>query len=510
VVEAHPDLPDDVEALRRLVMEQRAVLVARELEIETLKVQLARLRRMTFGRSSEQLGREIAQLELQLEELEETAALQPAPAAPPAPDQPAKAKPVRRPLPDHLPREDAVHEPACLCPRCGGALRKLGEDVTEELEYVPSHFKVIRHVRPKLSCRTCEAVVQAPMPSRPIERGLAGPGLLAHVLVSKYADHLPLYRQSEIYAREGVDLDRSTLAGWVGATAALLRPLVDALAREVMAADKLHADDTPVPVLAPGTGKTKTGRLWVYVRDDRPHGGPRPPAALFRYTSDRKGEHPREHLKPFAGALQADGYAGFDRLYGERIVEVACWAHVRRKFHDVHAANGSPIALEALQRIGALYGVEDDVRGQPPDERCRVRQARAGPLLDQLRMWLDATLPKLSGKSELAGAIRYARTRWPALLRYRDDGRLEIDNNAAERALRGIALGRKNWLFAGSDKGGERAASIYSLIETAKLNGLDPEAYLRDVFARIADHPVSRVDELLPWRWAKTAANLAA
>jgi transposase len=421
-----------------------------------------------------------------------------------------KAKPVRRPLPSHLPREDAIHEPACLCPRCGGALRKLGEDVTEELEYVPSHFKVIRHVRPKLSCRSCEAIVQALMPSRPIERGLAGPGLLAHVLVSKYADHLPLYRQAEIYAREGVDLDRSTLAGWVGGTAALLRPLVDALAREVMAAGKLHADDTPVPVLAPGTGKTKTGRLWVYVRDDRPHGGTQPPGALFRYTPDRKGEHPREHLKPFAGALQADGYAGFDRLYGERIVEVACWAHVRRKFHDIYAANGSPIALEALQRIGALYGVEDDVRGQPSNERCRVRQARAGPLLDQLRTWLDAALPKLSGKSDLAGAIRYARTRWPALLRYRDDGRLEIDNNAAERALRGVAIGRKNWLFAGSDKGGERAAAIYSLIETAKLNGLNPEAYLRDVLARIADHPVSHVDEMLPWRWTSLSANLAA
>jgi transposase len=508
VVKAHPDLPDDVEALRRLVIEQRVELVARELEIETLKVQLARLRRMTFGRSSEQLDREIAQLELQLEELAETAALQPASATSSDPER-SKAKPVRRPLPDHLPREDAIHEPACLCPRCGGALRKLGEDVTEELEYVPSHFKVVRHVRPKLSCRSCEAVVQASMPSRPIERGLAGPGLLAHVLVSKYADHLPLYRQAEIYGREGVDLDRSTLAGWVGGTAALLHPLVDALAREVMAAEKLHADDTPVPVLAPGTGKTKTGRLWVYVCDDRPYGGARPPAALFRYTPNRKGEHPSAHLKPFKGALQADGYAGFDRLYGERIVEVACWAHVRRKFHDVHAANGSPIALEALQRIGALYGVEDDVRGQPPDERCRVRRARAGPLLDQLRSWCDATLPKLSVKSELAGAIRYARARWPALLRYRDDGRLEIDNNAAERALRGVALGRKNWLFAGSNNGGKRAAAIYSLIETAKLNGLDPEAYLRDVLARIADHPVSRVDELLPWSW-NTATAIAA
>lgn len=501
-------LPNDVAALRALLVSQGADLAAkhaeltelrqtirhRELYIEKLKLQLARLRRMQFGRSSEKIEREIEQLELLIEELE-----MPSPAAVMAPPS-QKARPVRRPLPEHLPREAVIHAPACSCPSCGGALRPAGEDVAEMLEYVPEHWKVIQHVRPKMACDLCSKIVQADAPSRPIARGLAGPGLLAHVLVSKYCDHLPLYRQSEIYARSGVDLERSTLGDWVGECAALLDPLVTRLGAHVLGGRKVHADDTPVPVLEPGLGKTKTGRLWTYVRDDRPAGSSTPPAAFFRYSPDRKGEHPRQHLQGYSGVLQADAYAGFHHLYDTgRIVEAACWAHVRRKFFDLHEAQGSPIAKEALDRIGALYGIEEAIRGKPPDERREQRQSRAGPLLADLRAWLIDTSRRLSTKSELAGAIHYARSRWAALTRYCDDGLLEIDNSAAERALRAVALGRKNYLFAGADSGGERASAIYSLVGTAKLNGIDPERYLRHVLGRIADHPINRIDELLPW-----------
>jgi transposase len=415
------------------------------------------------------------------------------------------AKPARRPLPEHLPREEIVHPGACSCPNCGGTLRRIGADVTETLDYVPGRFKVVRHVREAFSCRLCETVVQAPAPNHTIARGRAGPGLLAHIIVSKFDDHLPLYRQAEIYARDGVDLETSTLSGWVGAAATALAPLVEALRRDVMGSDVLHGDDTPVPVLAPGTGKTKTGRLWAYIRDQRPHGGERPPAAVFFYSPDRKGEHPVTHLKNFAGVLHADGYAGFNGLYESGlIVEAACWAHVRRKFFDIHAANGSAIAKEALDRIGALYGVEAVINGMPTYERRRQRQAQSKPIAEALKAWAEQIGPKLSGRSELAAAFRYMLARWLALNRCFDDGRLNLDNNPVERALRGVAIGRKNYLFAGSDAGGERAAAMYSLIETAKLNGIDPEAYLRDVLARIADHPNNRIVELLPWNWLPT------
>ena len=463
---------------------------------------------MQFGRKSEKLAQQIEQLELRLEELESNRGEKEKPSSSELPAAAASSKPTaqakRRSLPDHLPRQTRTHVPEhSACPDCGGVLRKLGEDVSEILEYVSACFQVIRHVRPKLSCSRCERIVQAPAPSRPIARGLAGPGLLAHVLVSKYADHLPLYRQCEIYERQGIELERSTLADWVGESSALLDPLVKALRRYVMAASKLHADDTRVPVLAPGNGKTKTGRLWTYVRDDRPAGDQAAPAVWFAYSPDRGGEHPEQHLRTFRGALQADAYAGFNQLYrDDRIQEVACWAHVRRKFYDLEQAHASPLAREALERIAALYAIEAEVRGRPPDQRRQVRQNRARPLLESLHDWFEVSLTKLSRKSDTTAAIRYALTLWPALTRYCDDGRLEIDNNAAERALRVVTLGRKNYLFAGSDAGGERAANLYSLIGSAKLNGLDPESYLRDVLTRIADHPIRRIEELLPWNLA--------
>jgi transposase len=496
-------LQTELDSHRQIVSEQAEELDARSQRIERMKLIIEKLRQMMFGKKSEKVILKLEQLEFELEAEETTQAVMEAVLDCVSPARKAKARVERKPLPEHLEREVITHVPGRdCCPDCGGQLRQFGEDISEQLEYVPDSFKVIRHVRPKYSCRGCDRVVEAPAPSRPIERGLAGPALPAHVIVSKFGDHLPLYRQSEIYARQGVDISRSPLAGWVGGASDRLSPLVDAIQRHVLAGRQLHADDTPMPVLSPGNGKTKTGRLWTYVRDDRPAGEQVAPAVWFAYSEDRKGEHPRQHLKNFTGALQADAYAGFHHLYGNHIYDAACWAHAGRKCHEIHVLHASPTMTEALARIGALYAIEDEIRGKAADLRLSVRQSRARPLLDGLRTWMEKALTRLSSKSETAGAIRYALSRWRALTRYTEDGLLEIDNSAAERALRAVALGRKNLLFVGSNCGGERAAAMYSLIGSAKLNGLDPEHYLRTALARIADHPIGKINDLLPWNLA--------
>lgn len=511
------ELPTDVASLQAMVLTRdaelaaaRAGIVEQRFEIEALKARLARLLRLSFGRSSERLPSEIEQLELVLADIDKRLAEAPEPVHAGGDRENARqaevTKPARRPL---LPRDVVEHTAPCACPNCGGVLRPLGENVTEILDYVPGSFRVIRHLRPKLSCRNCETIAQAPAPNLPIRRGRAGAGLLAHVLVAKYSDHLPLHRQAEIYARDGIDLSRSTLADMVGQTAALIRPLIDAIAQHVMTGERVHADDTVVPVLEPGLGRTRTGRLWTYVRDDQPFAGPAPPAVLYRYTPDRKGEHPRSHLQDFRGILQADGYAGFAKLYEtDRIVEAACLAHARRKFFDVHEATKSPLAHEELERIAALYRIENNIRGCPPDQRLRIRTEHTAPLMTDLHQWLESTRFRISGRSDLAAAIRYTLGRWEGLTLILRDGHACIDNSAAERAMRPVAVGRRNWTFAGSDAGGERAATFYSLIETAKLNWLNPESYLRHVLERIAEHPVNRIAELSPWSVCGVDARL--
>jgi transposase len=481
----------------------------RAIEIEKLKFLLAKLRHQRFGQSAER-GALLEQLELQLAELQEDSAQAEAQAE--MVRQNAKAdkprgerrKPARRPLPSHLPRERIVYPAPSACPCCGGSLHKLGEDITETLELVPARWKVIQHVREKFSCRTCEAIAQPEAPSHPIARGRAGAQLLAHVLFSKYGLHLPLNRQSEAYAREGIELDVSTLADWVGAAAASLMPIIEAIRAHVFAAERLHADDTTVPVLA--RGKCRTGRLWTYVRDDRPFAGHAPPAAAFFYSADRQARHPAEHLASYAGLMQADAYAGFNGLYDAKrkpgpIIEVACWAHARRKFFDLARLDKAPIAIEAVKRIDALFAIEREINGFSMQERLKARAERSRPLVNDLEAWLRSQRAKLSAKSEVAKAINYSLKLWPALTRFLADGRLCLTNNAAERALRGIAVGRDNWTFAGSDQGGERAAAIYTLIETAKLNDIDPKAWLADVLACLPDHPVKRIADLLPWNW---------
>jgi transposase len=523
-VTTSPDsLPTDLAAAHAIIIAQREALIAAEVRatsaeseakyrallVEKLKYTIAKLRHERFGQSSER-GAILEQLELELAELEEDVSEAEAAAQLAAARAKVEVrsferlKPARRPLPAHLPRERIVYPAPSACPCCGGVLHKLGEDVTETLEVVPRRWKVIQHVREKFSCRSCEAITQPPAPSHPISRGRAGPGLLAHILFSKYSLHLPLNRQSAAYAREGIELDVSTLADWVGAAAATLMPLIAVIQAHVFAAERIHADDTTVPVLA--KGKTRTGRLWTYVRDDRPFAGPAPPAAAFFYSRDRGGEHPERHLASYTGLMQADAYAGFNRLYeaGRKpgpIIEAACWAHARRKFFDLARLNKAPIAIEAVERIDALFAIEREINGMTPQERLAVRNERSRPLVAELETWLREQRAKLSSKNETAKAIHYSLKRWPAFTRFLDDGRLCMSNNAAERTVRCVAIGRKNWTFAGSDEGGRRAAAIYTLIETAKLNDIDPHAWLADVLARLSDHSAKRIADLLPWNW---------
>ena len=517
-------LPNDVATLQTMLLSERAARMAAESEakfrallIEKLKYTIAKLRHNKFGQSSER-GAILEQLELSLADLEADASAA-ATAAQMAAAQAKievhsfeRRKPARRPLPEHLPRERIVYPARASCPCCGGVLHKIGEDVTETLELIPRQWKVIQHVREKFSCRSCESITQPPAPSHPIARGRAGPRLLAHVLFSKYCLHLPLNRQSAVYAREGVDLDISTLADWVGACAATLMPLVEAIRAHVFAAERIHADDTTVPVLA--KGKTVTGRVWGYVRDDRPFAGPAPPAAVFFYSRNRDGEHPKRHLAGYAGILQADAYGGFNSLYDPQrspapITEAACWSHGRRKFFvlaDIaKSAPGSerpaPLALGAVRRIDAIFAIEGEINRLPAEPRLAVRTARSAPLVTELESWMRSERARLSRHADVAKAMDYMLKRWAAFTRFLSDGRICLTNNAAERALRGIAIGPKNWLFAGSDRGGERAATMYTLIATAKLNNIDPQAWLADVLRRIADHPARRLNQLLPWNW---------
>lgn len=486
------------------IAELEAALAARDTLIATLRFQLAQLRRMSFGQSSEKLSQQIEQLELTLEELEGEAASADV-ARSETVSEAARLVPVRQ-LPAHLPRTERRIEPeagSCSCPDCGGALRPLAEDSDEMLDVAPVQWRVIRTVRPKYSCRSCERIVQAPAPAKAIARGKASFATLAHVVVNKFDHHLPLYRQAEIMAAQGIELDRSTLAGWAGQAAALLDPIVTRIREEGLKAGKLHVDDTPVPMLVPGKGKTAQARLWAYVVDDRPSGATTPALVWYRFTPDRSGSHPQTELKTFAGLLQADGYAGYDKLYdGSRVQEVACWAHFRRKIFENHQTSPTPLTTDLLERIARLYRIEEEIRGSPTDVRQRQRQERSRLVIEDLRAAIDDALRRLSPKSAMAKALSYGRKRWDALTRFLDWGTAEIDNNAAERAMRTVAIGRKNWLFAGSKAGGERAAAIYTVIETCKLNGVEPQAYIADVIEKIAGNwPVARWDELMPWNW---------
>ncbi len=540
---AREDLPENVDALKAALLAERARAARVEAELAVAKakasdddamiahqrLQIEKLTRQLYGQHSERTVQLLDQMELGLEELESSAtedevAAESAVARTTNVVAFTRKRPARQPFPDHLPRERVVEPGPTTCLCCGSArLRKLGEDITETLEVIPRRWKVIQHVREKFTCRDCEKISQAPAPFHVIARGWAGPSLLAMILFEKYGQHQPLNRQAERYAREGVPLSLSTLADQVGACCAVLAPLLRRLEGHVFAAERLHGDDTTVPVLA--KGKTDTGRCWVYVRDDRPFGGPDPPAAMFYYSRDRAGEHPQTHLAGYAGIFQADAFGGYNKLYeaGRKpapIVEAACWVHARRPFFIMadlvanarRAAQGrtpgviSPLAMEAVRRIDALFEIERSINGQSAERRRAVRQELSAPLVADLESWMREQRAKLSRGNDLAKAMDYLLKRWSAFTRFLDDGRICLSNNAAERALRGIALGRKSWLFAGSDRGGQRAAALYSLIVTAKMNEVDPQAWLADVLARIAGHPAHRIDELLPWNWQPRSA----
>lgn len=553
------NLPDDLESLKRLLAAEHAARIDAEAKaasaeaaaaratanvssaealIAHLKLAIEKMRRELYGSRSER-GRKLVesqvldQMELELEDLEAAAAEDELAAEMAAAktggattlvSEHARRKPVRKPFPAHLPRERVIIPAPAACACCGSTkLSKLGEDVTETLEVIPRQWKVIQHVREKFTCRACEKISQAPAPFHVLPRGFAGPSLLAMILFEKYGQHQPLNRQSERYAREGVDLSLSTLADQVGACAAALRPLHALIEAHVLGAERLHGDDSTVPILA--KGKTETGRIWVYVRDDKPFGGAAPPAALFYASRDRTREHPERHLAQFAGLLQADAYDGYNRLYlPDRkpgpITEALCWSHARRKFFELAdiAANArrgkdappiSPIAFEAVKRIDALFEIEREINGLTAEQRLAAREERSAPLVDALEGWMRAERARLSRHASVAKAIDYMLKRWPAFTGFLRDGRICLSNNAAERALRGLALGRKSWLFAGSERGAERAAVMYTLIGTAKLNEIDPQAWLADVLRRINDQPVSKLDELLPWNWRKHPADQA-
>ncbi len=492
-----------------------------EAQIASLKLMIEKLRRELHGQRSERKQRLLDQMELQLDELKASATEDELAAERAAAETTqvkgfTRRRPARKPFPEHLPRERVVVPAPSACECCGSAkLSKIGEDVTETLEVVPRQWKVIQTVREKFTCRACEKISQPPAPFHPTPRGWAGPSLLAMILFEKYGAHQPLNRQRERYAREGVDLSLSTLADQVGACTVALKPLHDLIAEHVLAAERLHGDDTPVPVLA--KGKTDTARAWVYVRDDRPFGGPDPPAALFRYSRTRSGDHPVEHLRCYAGILQADAFAGYKRLYEPGrspapITEGLCWAHSRRKFYELadiaagkrrgkHAPPISPLAMEAVKRIDALFDIEREINGMPAWRRLAIRRERSAPLVAALEEWMRAERARLSRHASVATAMDYMLKRWGGFTRFLDDGRICLTNNAAERCLRGIALGRKSWLFCGSDRGGVRAAAMYTLIGTAKLNDVDPQAWLADVLGRIAGTPQHRLHELLPWHW---------